>query len=111
MLTSLFLTVASISLISLLLFNTCSIAWCPGALGLARALSATSVYRRRVAMWLAIGINMCWILARSCEEGALPASFIAWSSFFLADSLKSPEALSLESVPVWVVYQAHVTTH
>ena len=60
-------------------------------------------------MWLAIGINMCWILARSCEEGALPASFIAWSSFFLADSLKSPEALSLESVPVWVVYQAHVT--
>jgi hypothetical protein len=50
-------------------------------------------------------------LARSCEEGALPASFIAWSSFFLADSLKSPEVLSLESVPVWVVYQAHVTTH
>jgi hypothetical protein len=62
-------------------------------------------------MWFAIGINMCWILARSFEEGALPASFIAWSSFFLADSLKSPEALSLESVPVWVVPSSCHRTH
>ena len=40
-LTNLFLTVASISLSSFLLLSTCSMAWCPGALGLERARSAT----------------------------------------------------------------------
>ena len=39
--TSLFFTAASISVRSFLLLSTCSIAWCPGAFGFARARSAT----------------------------------------------------------------------
>jgi len=47
-LTNLFLTVASISLSSFLLLSTCSMAWCPGALGLERARSATFKSARRI---------------------------------------------------------------
>ena len=53
----------------------------------------TSVYRRRVAMWFAIGISMCWIFARSLDEGAFPASLTASRSFFCATSLNSSEFL------------------
>ena len=49
----------------------------------------TSVYRSRVAMWLAIGISMCWTLARSFGLGAFPAADTASFSLCLAASLSS----------------------
>ena len=49
----------------------------------------TSVYRSRVALWLAIGISMCWTLARSFGLGAFPAADTASFSLCLAASLSS----------------------